>query len=120
MNSGGSLAHVLARREIVRRIQLIDPAGQVAAGKALDIMQAGPIEGFSTPVAGSTDIMRAAAGALVVVADRVQPQAGRTTCCMLRQISQIAARAAWSVRRAGRRASWSSAACVSLGIGASA
>ena len=58
---GGALAHVLARRGIVRTIQLIDPAGQVAAGKALDIMQAGPVERFSTPVAGGTDITRAAA-----------------------------------------------------------
>jgi len=89
---GGSLAHVLARREIVRSIQLVDPAGQVAAGKALDIMQAGPVEGFSTPVAGSTDIMRVAAARLVVIADQVKPQAG-DDLLILRQISQIASRA---------------------------
>jgi malate dehydrogenase len=89
---GGSLAHVLARREIVRSIQLIDPAGQVAAGKALDIMQTGPVEGFSTRVAGTTDITRAAAADLVVVADQVKPQAA-DDLLILRQISQIASRA---------------------------
>ena len=52
---GGSLAHVLARREIVRRIELIDPSGQIAAGKALDIMQAGPIEGLDLAT-GSPDV----------------------------------------------------------------
>jgi malate/lactate dehydrogenase len=89
---GGSLAHVLARREIVRSIQLIDPAGQVAAGKALDFMQTGPVEGFSTRVAGTTDITRAAAADLVVVADQVKPQAA-DDLLILRQISQIASRA---------------------------
>jgi malate dehydrogenase len=88
---GGSLAHVLARREIVRSIQLIDPAGQVAAGKALDIMQAGPVEGFSTPVAGSTDIMRVAAARLIILADLMKPQA-EDDLLILRQISQIASR----------------------------
>ena len=89
---GGSLAHVLARREIVRSIQLIDPAGQVAAGKALDIMQTGPVEGFSTRVAGSTDITRVAAADLVVIADQVNPQPD-DDLLILRQISQLASRA---------------------------
>ena len=89
---GGSLAHVLARREIVRGIHLIDPAGQVAAGKALDIMQTAPVEGFSTRVAGSTDVTRAVAADLVVIADQVKPQA-TDDLLLLRQISQLAARA---------------------------
>jgi len=89
---GGALAHVLARREIVRSIQLIDPAGQVAAGTALDIMQAGPVEGFSTRVTGSTDITRAAGADLVVIADQVKPQPA-DDLLILRQISQIASRA---------------------------
>src|SRR3954466_5969321 len=89
---GGALAHVLARRGIVRTIQLIDPAGQVAAGKALDIMQAGPVERFSTPVAGGTDITRAAAAGLVVIADQAKPQAA-DDLLILRQIAQLASRA---------------------------
>ena len=89
---GGSLAHVLARRDIVRGIQIIDPAGQVAAGKALDIMQTAPVEGFSTRVAGSTDITRAVAADLVVIADQVKPQT-TDDLLILRQISQLASRA---------------------------
>lgn len=90
---GGSLAHVLARREIVRRIQLVDPAGQVAAGKALDIMQTGPVEGFTTPLHGSTDITRVAGAQLVVLADQAKPQPGADDLLVLTQISQLAARA---------------------------
>lgn len=90
---GGSLAHVLARRGIARRIQLIDAAGQVAAGKALDIMQTAPIEGFSTPVSGSTDLTRVAGAGVVVIADQFRPQAGEDELLVLRQISQLASRA---------------------------
>jgi malate dehydrogenase len=91
---GGSLAHVLARREIVGRIQLIDPSGQIAAGKALDIMQTGPIEHFSTPVVGSADISRASGAAVVIVADPARPQpSGADDLLVLKQLSQVAARA---------------------------
>ena len=90
---GGSLAHVLARREIVRRIQLIDPSGQIAAGKALDIMQTGPIEGFSTLVAGSTDLSRVAGCALVIVADSATPQTETDPLLVLTQLKRLAARA---------------------------
>jgi malate dehydrogenase len=100
---GGSLAHVLARREIVRRIQLIDPAGQVAAGKALDIMQAGPVEGFGTPVTGSTDLSRVAGAALVVIADPASPQQNADDLQVLRQIAQLASRALVLCAGAGGR-----------------
>jgi malate dehydrogenase len=67
---GGALAYVLARRDIVRRIRLIDDSGEVAAGKALDIMQASPIESFSTYVSGSPDLTTAAGASILVIADR--------------------------------------------------
>jgi malate dehydrogenase len=67
---GGTLAHVLARRDLVSRIRLIDEAGEIAAGTALDIMQTSPIERFSTVVTGSTDVTTVAGASLVVVADR--------------------------------------------------
>ena len=37
---GGAVAHALARGERVRRVLLIDEAGSIASGKALDIQQA--------------------------------------------------------------------------------
>lgn len=67
---GGALAHVLARRNVVRLVRLIDEKGRVAEGKALDIAEAAPIEGFSTELTGSTDIAAAAGASIVVVADR--------------------------------------------------
>jgi hypothetical protein len=50
---GGALASRLASRDRVREVRLIDAAGGVAAGKALDILQAGPVEGSATRVIAS-------------------------------------------------------------------
>lgn len=66
---GGSTAHALARGERVRRVLLIDGDGTIAAGKALDIQQAGAVEGFHTRVDGTNDLTRVAGAAVVVVAD---------------------------------------------------
>jgi malate dehydrogenase len=67
---GGAAAHLLARHDLVRSITLVDETGRVAAGKALDIAQAAPIEGFATELSGSNDVSRAAGASIVVVADR--------------------------------------------------
>ena len=69
---GGTLAHILARSESASIVRLVDDAGQVAAGKALDIMQAAPVEGFATRVSGHTDLAAPLAGHVIVLADRVR------------------------------------------------
>ncbi|HJZ74035.1 MAG TPA: hypothetical protein VKE51_19985 [Vicinamibacterales bacterium] len=67
---GGALAHLLARRNVARAVRLIDEKGRVAEGKALDIAQAAPVDGFATQLSGSTDWATAAGASVVVVADR--------------------------------------------------
>jgi malate dehydrogenase len=67
---GGAVAHALARRDLAARVLLVDSAGTVAAGKALDLQQSGAIEGFSTRIAGITDPTRAIGCRVCVVADR--------------------------------------------------
>ena len=67
---GGAIAHALARRESVSRVRLVDAAGKVAAGKALDIQQAGAIEGFHTQLEGTDDPTRLTGCAVCIVADR--------------------------------------------------
>ena len=66
---GGTLAHTLARSDVAACIRLVDDYGQVAKGKALDIMQASPIERFATAVSGSPDVTVAAGSSLFVIAD---------------------------------------------------
>ncbi|HZP48397.1 MAG TPA: hypothetical protein VFB07_07685 [Vicinamibacterales bacterium] len=66
---GGAIAHLLARRDVARAITLVDEAGGVAVGKALDIAQAAPVEGFATQLAGATDPAVVAAADVIVLAE---------------------------------------------------
>jgi malate dehydrogenase len=68
---GAACAQALASRDCARRILLIDSAASGAAGKALDIQQAGPIAGFHTRLEATADETRAIGCAVVVVADRL-------------------------------------------------
>jgi len=67
---GGEIAHALARRDLAARVRLLDPTGEVAAGKALDILQVAPIASFAAQVSGAADVMRATAADAIVIADR--------------------------------------------------
>jgi malate/lactate dehydrogenase len=66
---GGAAAHALAVGGGVGRLQLIDRDASAAAGKALDILQAGAIEGFHTSLSGSGDDTRAIGCDVCVLAD---------------------------------------------------
>jgi len=72
---GGATAHALARHERIRRVILIDDAAGVAAGKALDIQQAGAVDGSHTQLEGTADLSRIVGAAACVIADR----SGRTS-----------------------------------------
>jgi malate dehydrogenase len=67
---GGALARQLAAADVARRIVLVDDAGRVAEGKALDIRQAAPVDGYTTFVAGTTDESAVLGADAVVLADR--------------------------------------------------
>jgi malate dehydrogenase len=64
-NIGGTLAHLIGLKEL-GDVVLFDVFGGVAAGKALDIMQSGPVEGFDAVMSGGDDYA-AIAGADVVI-----------------------------------------------------
>jgi malate dehydrogenase len=66
---GGAVAHALAVRDRVPEVRLIDPAGQVARGKALDIQQSSPIDSFSTRLTAAESIDAAVGADVVVIAD---------------------------------------------------
>lgn len=92
---GGAVAHVLARRNLVRSVVLIDETGRVAAGTALDITQAAPVEGFATELSGATDVAAAAGAAIVILADGVGggEWQGESGLLLLKRIAQMAPRA---------------------------
>lgn len=89
---GGAAAHALARGDVARALILIDERGSVAAGKALDIAQAAPVERFATQLVGSTDVASAAGAEVVVIADRfgAGEWIGEDALALLRRIAQMA------------------------------
>ena len=66
-NVGATCADVLAVRNFVDEIVILDIKEGVAEGKALDIWQTAPIRGFNTRITGSTNDYSKTAGSDVVV-----------------------------------------------------
>jgi malate dehydrogenase len=67
---GGASAHALAAHDLAGHILLIDAAVNAAAGKALDIQQAGAISGVHARLEATDDESRAIGCAAFVIADR--------------------------------------------------
>lgn len=70
---GGALAYALASRGRFDEVRLIDPEKTLAAGKALDILQSGPVDGYSTRVSGSARLEAATGAWVTLLADPIQP-----------------------------------------------
>ena len=67
---GGAVAQTLAERDRIDRLLLVDVAGSVAAGKALDIHQMGAVHGSRTRLDGTDDSTRVTGSTVCVIADR--------------------------------------------------
>src|SRR3954468_15492166 len=65
-NIGGTLAHLIGLKEL-GDVAFFDVVGGVAAGKALDIMQSGPVDGFDSHMAGGSDYAAIAGSDVVIV-----------------------------------------------------
>jgi malate dehydrogenase len=94
---GGALARQLAATDQVSRIVLVDDLGTVAAGKALDVAQSGPVDRYHTVMAGTNDIAAVVGAAVVVMADRAgqpggewQDEAGLTLLKRVAGLNQLA------------------------------
>ncbi len=70
---GGAIAQALAARERVAAVRLIDAAGSVAAGKALDILQSGAVDGFHCRLDATADFTALTGASACVIADRFGP-----------------------------------------------
>jgi malate dehydrogenase len=88
---GASAARVLASRSRVDVVCLIDPNESIAAGKALDLMQAGPVCGSDTRVEAAADPAAAVGAAAIVVADFAGSTelSGETGLGMLRRLFRL-------------------------------
>ncbi len=66
-NVGATCANVLAHKDIVKEVVLLDIKGDVAKGKALDTWQQAPIDYYSTSVVGTDDYADTAGSDIVVI-----------------------------------------------------
>jgi malate dehydrogenase len=66
-NVGASTVQRLAEAELARTVVMIDVAEGIPEGKALDIMQSGPVYGYDTKVLGSNTYELAEGSDLVVI-----------------------------------------------------
>ena len=92
---GGALAHKLAGRSRVREVRLIDAEEAVARGKALDIVQSGPVEGFNTVLNAYGSVHAAAGADVVVFADMAggAEHSGEAALALARQVKAAGAAA---------------------------
>ena len=65
-NIGGTLAHLIGLKEL-GDVVMFDVFPGVAAGKALDIMQSGPVDGFDSEMSGSGDYSAIAGSDVVII-----------------------------------------------------
>ncbi len=66
-NVGATCANVLAHKDIVKEVVLVDIKGDFARGKALDSWQQAPIDYYSTTLTGTEDYSQTAGSDIVVV-----------------------------------------------------
>jgi malate dehydrogenase len=65
-NIGGTLAHLIGLKEL-GDVVMFDVFGGVASGKALDIMQSGPVDGFDALMTGGSDYATIKGADVVIV-----------------------------------------------------
>jgi len=66
-NVGATVANVLAHKDIVKEIVLLDLKGDFAKGKALDTWQQAPIDSYSTMITGTDDYKHTKNSDIVVI-----------------------------------------------------
>lgn len=66
-NVGATVANVLAHKDIVKEIVLLDIVGDLAKGKALDMWEQAPIDYYSSMITGTDDYADTANSDVVVI-----------------------------------------------------
>ncbi|HMW39585.1 MAG: malate dehydrogenase [Saprospiraceae bacterium] len=77
-NVGATVANVLAHRDFVKEIVLVDIKAEMAQGKALDTWQQAPIDGYSTRLMGTDDYKYTDGSDIVVITAGLPRKPGMT------------------------------------------
>ncbi len=77
-NVGATVANVLAHKDFIKEIVLVDIKGDMAKGKALDSFQQAPIDYYSTRLIGTEDYALTANSDIVVITAGLPRKPGMT------------------------------------------
>ncbi len=77
-NVGATVANVLAHKDLVKQVVLLDIQGNVAKGKALDMWQQAPVDYYSTHIMGTDSYEDTANSDIVVITAGVPRKPGMT------------------------------------------
>ena len=77
-NVGATVANVLAHKDLVKQVVLLDIQGNVAKGKALDMWQQAPVDCYSTHIMGTDSYEDTANSDIVVITAGVPRKPGMT------------------------------------------
>jgi len=87
-NVGATTAHIAASRKL-GEIVLLDIVKGLAEGKALDMSQAGPVQGYNGTITGTTDWAKAKDSAIVVITSGLARKPGMSRDDLLAKNVQI-------------------------------
>jgi malate dehydrogenase len=96
-NIGGTLAHLIGLKEL-GDVVMFDVFGGVAAGKALDIMQSGPVDGFDAAMSGGSDYAAIAGADVVIVTAGFPRQPGMSRDDLLAKNAGVIAQVAEGIK----------------------
>ncbi len=96
-NIGGTLAHLIGLKQL-GDVVLFDVFGGVAAGKALDIMQSGPVDGFDAEMTGGSDYSAIKNSDVVIVTAGFPRQAGMSRDDLVAKNAGVIAEVANGIR----------------------
>ncbi|MEO1514968.1 MAG: malate dehydrogenase [Bacteroidota bacterium] len=75
-NVGATVANVLAHKDLVKEVVLLDIKGDMARGKALDSWQQAPVDYYSTTILGTEDYRKTRNSDIVVITAGVPRKPG--------------------------------------------
>ncbi|MFH1371274.1 MAG: malate dehydrogenase [Planctomycetota bacterium] len=96
-NVGATTAHIAAGRKL-GEIILIDIVKGLAEGKALDMAEAGPVQGYNGPITGTTDWAKAKDSTIVVITSGLARKPGMSRDDLLAKNVEIVKQVSQNVK----------------------
>ena len=98
-NVGATVANVLAHKDLVKEIVLLDLVGDLAKGKALDTWEQAPIDYYSTRIVGTDDYRKTKNSDIVVITAGIPRKPGMSRDDLISTNAKIVASVTKSIMK---------------------